>query len=275
MVDKREIVRKFLCMPVVKSNKKGIIRITENDKIETSQSYKSHFDPDMSDVAVEFYKILYGIEELLKQEKPFEFAGDTICSFNTIANRVPGAGKSKKQRTKYNCWPDYLQKYCDFYHCLANFWILPSPIGRSYPGMKKEYWWASKTGPGEKEKKEKIDDYMDRFLLFIRKEDNYRKLKEQYPKYGGKFENYDRLIEKHYLVGENNFVFNDKITLFSEHEESPEHKESPEKIQESPEKIVEGMTSLIKGRAKAISESDEIMPKLYELYDRCKNKGRE
>ncbi len=259
MVDKREIVRKFLCMPIVKSNKKGIIRITEDDKIETSQSYKSHFDPDMSDVAVEFYKILYGIDVLLKQEKPFEFAGDTICSFNTIANRVPGAGKSKEQRTEYNCWPDYLQKYCDFYHCLANFWILPSYIGRSYPKMPKEYRWVSKTGPGDGRK---IEDYMDRFLLFIRKEDNYRKLKEQYPKYGGKFENYDRLIEKHYLVGENNFVFNDKITLFSEHEESPE-------------KIVEGMISLIKGRAKAISESDEIMPKLYELYDRCINKGRE
>lgn len=247
MLNKREIVFNFLCMPIVESEKKGI-RI-DNGKIETSQSYGSSFDHDMSDVAVEFYKIIYGIE-FPKQEKSIEFVGDTMCSFNTIANRIPEAGKSKKQRTADDNWPDYLQKYYKFYHCLANFWILPTFIGRSYPAMPEEYRWASKTGFGDGKK---IEDYMDRFLLFISKKNNYEKLTKQYPHYGKEFKDYDSFIKNHYLVGENNFVSCGKITSFSDNKNSPE-------------KIIYEMKNLIKARAKAISYDDEIMLKIYDWY---------
>lgn len=62
----------------------------------------------MSNLAIEFYKIIYDIDDIddiLDESGNLlfgkQFAGDTMCSFNTIANKVPEAGRSKKQRTDY------------------------------------------------------------------------------------------------------------------------------------------------------------------------------
>jgi hypothetical protein len=113
----------------------------EDDKVLSGQKYYSSADADMSDFAIGFYEIIY--KEILKG-KPIlgqkgslrnsEFAGDTMNSFNTIANCTPGAGKSSRLRTEKEEWPEYLRVYHSQYHCLANFWILPMDIGRTTKG---------------------------------------------------------------------------------------------------------------------------------------------
>lgn len=104
----------------------------ENNRIFTKQTYSGSLDPDMSDLAVGFYGIIYGLKILTDSGKLLkkDFAGDTMCFFNTVANRIPEAGRLKKQRTSIENWPAYLQDYYK-YRCLANFWVLPMEVGRT------------------------------------------------------------------------------------------------------------------------------------------------
>ncbi len=237
--DKENKVYKFLLTPIKCSN----IIILNKNGITSTQLYKSNFDPDMSDVAVKFYKILYG-EDILDNGKlkSKEFAGDTMCSFNTVANLVPEAGKSKKQRTEYEKWPDYLKDYYDFYHCLANFWLLPMWVGRSYPTMPEQHKWASKSAFG---------DYMDRFLTLLNNDDSYEKFIDQYKSYGGKFPSFEAFVKGHYICGEINFV-SDKYEVIKYSDT------------DDPEKIVESMEEKIRARASAISKDSIVCDKLYD-----------
>lgn len=91
----------------------------------------------MSDFAIGFYEIIYKdnlVENNILHDKGHlinkQFAGDTMNSFNHIANLTPGAGNTKSKRTSQERWPYYLKEYYDKYHCLANFWIIPMRIGR-------------------------------------------------------------------------------------------------------------------------------------------------
>ena len=81
---KQNDVKKILLTPI----KLGEEISLENNCIFTKQTYKGSFDPDMSAVAVGFYEIIYGLKIL--DGKGYllnkEFAGDTMCSFNTIVN---------------------------------------------------------------------------------------------------------------------------------------------------------------------------------------------
>ena len=98
----------------------------------------------MSDFTVGFYEIVY--KDLLKcmtllngkgELYNAQFAGDTMNSFNTIANFTINAGKSMAKRTPLEEWPEYLKDYRIRYHCLANFWILPMDIGRTSRKLNK------------------------------------------------------------------------------------------------------------------------------------------
>ena len=235
--EKAERVRRFLLLPIRKDEH---IKYNE-DGIMTTQTYLSGFDYDMSDISVQFYKIIYGIDILDDKGQLMEkqFAGDTMCSFNTIANCVDGAGKSTKQRTPYEQWPKFLQDYYDSYHCLANFWVLPLWAGRSYPNMPQEHKWASKTGAGDGIN---IQDYMDRYLSFL--QNNYPKFIKHYVEYGREFSSFSDFAYKHYLRGEENYISKGgKINLYSQ--------------QKDPEAVVNSMNEKIKERAKAISESSK------------------
>jgi hypothetical protein len=96
--------------------------------ISTSRIYykNKNWDEDMSDISIRFYEKVF--PRLYDENK--RYVGDTMNSFNSIANRVPEAGKSGKCRTPEDEWPSWLQDYYNHYHCLANFWVLPMRIGR-------------------------------------------------------------------------------------------------------------------------------------------------
>lgn len=246
-MNKQEIVYNFLLMPIKNTGK---IMSCKANSIITTQTYHCNYDPDMSDIAIAFYKIIYGIDKLIEDGKLTynkELAGDTMCSFNTIANCIPEAGNSAKQRTPYINWPDYLKNYYDCYHCMANLWLLPLWIGRSYPKMEQQHRWASKSKNG-------INDYMDRFLLFL-KNGNYPKFTNQYEIYGKNFPSFDDFCKKHYLMGPNCYVEPDgTITEYSQ--------------DGSPEKIIKRMADLIKARAELISKDQEKCDKLFLLWQR-------
>lgn len=242
-IEKQEKVYNFLLTPI-----KDFKNIANNKKyITTAQRYKNNFDPDMSDVAVYFYKIIYGLDILDNNGwlKDKNFAGDTMCSFNTIANRVKGAGISKKQRTEYKEWPDFLKNYYDFHHCLANFWLLPKQVGRSYPTMKEKYKLLSKSKSG-------FNDYMDRFLEFLKNDNSFENFITEFELYGKKFGNFKTFVDSHYLRGEDNFV-SEKYLVNSFSKSG------------TPEEIVLSMEKKIRERAKVISSQNELCDKLYNL----------
>ncbi len=233
----------------------------ENSIIQSTQRYYSGSDPDMKDLTVEFYEIIYK-DKLEYDEGKFEkvlngkyfcnkiFAGDTMNSFNTFANNVPEAGTSRTCRTAKESWPKYLQKYYDRYHCLANFWILPMWWGRDTNLC--EYCKAPKGGS--------VGDYMDRYLqklidkkVFEKKEYNYFKC----------FNDFDDFIEKHYLDAyaprdENN---ERKIDYYSNFK----------KLKKDPETFVIAALKKIEKRAADIAEDhcDELWERFnkYNLFD--------
>lgn len=133
----KNIVKKILLMPIKCYNHNDGIYIKDNI-IYSGQKYYSTLDEDMCDFAVGYYNIVYKkdiLDKTLLSDK--QFAGDTMNSFESIANLVVNAGKSKKDRTEYNTWPIYLQNYYTQYHCLANFWLLPMEIGRKNTKMNR------------------------------------------------------------------------------------------------------------------------------------------
>ena len=134
--DKEDQVYQLLMTPIQCEKKIKSISLYEG-RILTGQKYINSADPDMSDFAVGFYEIIY--KELLKNSSLLNdnngffnsaFAGDTMNSFNSIANATRNAGTSKKLRTSIEQWPQALQDYYAHYPCLANFWIIPMKIGR-------------------------------------------------------------------------------------------------------------------------------------------------
>ncbi|MDR2486951.1 MAG: hypothetical protein LBD12_03220 [Clostridiales Family XIII bacterium] len=121
------------------------IRILPTHVISTSWHYykNKQWDEDMSDVAIGFYNASFRYpngEALyrcsMNRSPSLSCLGDTMNSFNSIANKVPTAGRSRKSRTAKATWPQWLQDYHGFYHCLANFWVLPMGIGRGGCGLR-------------------------------------------------------------------------------------------------------------------------------------------
>lgn len=200
---KRQEVYKVLMMPIQctsYSNGEPIIKMV-NSVIKTTQTYwrnknyQQGLDEDMSDFSIGFYSILYkdllnGNSVLNEDDNLYneEFAGDTMNSFNYIANITPGAGKSTKQRTDQKEWPEYLQQYHKEYHCLANFWLLPMEIGR-----KVNNKWCKGSYDNN------VEDYMDRFLKLLK--DNFPEYKTLYRNYFANINCIEGFTEAHFLFG--------------------------------------------------------------------------
>ena len=238
---KNEVI-KILMTPIkVNSRNQGetIIEIKDNI-ICSTQTYEGPFDEDMSDFAVGFYEILY--KSLLKEKKILHekklvdsaCAGDTMNSFNTIANRVPEAGKSRKQRTCKEEWPEYLSNFKDHYHCLANFWLLPMEIGR------KSNHRYSKT---------RCKDYMDRFLNKISKE--FEKVMDR-----KKYKDFEEFKKLHFLEGSYIDAEDGKVLSFSNSSKNPA------------EEVIESMNQKIYKRAEMIANSPvgEKLSKYFKKY---------
>ena len=241
--DKQKEVLKILMTPIeVSSRNQGetIIKIKEH-VIYSTQTYEGPFDEDMSDFAVGFYEILYNSllneNKILQQKKLVNnaFAGDTMNSFNTIANRVPEAGKSRKQRTDKEVWPEYLSNFKDHYHCLANFWLLPMEIGR-----KSNHSYS----------KIRCKDYMDRFLNKMSKEYGNVEVLNIY----GDFEEFKTV---HFLEGSYIDAEDGKVFSFSNSSKN------------TAEEVIESMNQKIFKRAEMIANSP-ISKQLYEYFKNIK-----
>lgn len=163
--EKQEKVKEILLTPIITSKSfQGIsLATTEQERgkeykfILSGQKYEGMTDEDMSDIAIEFYKMIYGIDILDKETGKLinkQFAGDTMNSYRQIARRK---GLSEEKRIAW----------CKSYHCLANFWILPMDIGRkAIKGISKSQ--VSK-------------DYMDGFLTVL--SEKYGEYSKIYPEY--------------------------------------------------------------------------------------------
>lgn len=181
---RKKEVEQILLLPIICDTKKDEI-YRKGGIIYTGQKYYSSKDEDMTDFAVGFYHIVYGnilkSKGLLNENGRLHnnnFAGDTMNSFNAIANIVPEAGKSVKQRTEKEKWPLFLQEYHNQYHCLANFWVLPMCIGRRSAKLNKY-------------------DSIDIFLNKLK--ENYTIL-SQYTDYIENMDNYYEFCKKHFIA---------------------------------------------------------------------------
>ena len=96
---KEDQIHEILFMPIYCDKKHDKISCEDN-KIKTGQKYSSTADEDMSDFAIGFYEIVYkdilNSKPLLEHNGSLcnnEYAGDTMNSFNTIANITPWSRK--------------------------------------------------------------------------------------------------------------------------------------------------------------------------------------
>ena len=249
MTDKqKEDIIKIMMTPIEctgYSNGNPSIKI-ENGIIKTTQTYYPYkkwngkdvdipLDPDMSDFAIGFYEILYKnilSKKILANDDGLtndQYAGDTMNSFNTIANKVPEAGKTTNCRTPEEQWPQWLRDYYHKYHCLANLWMIPLEVGRKSDNMS--FCKASYDN--------ETCDYMDRFLLFHR--ERFFSFKEKYPDYYSKMKNYNDFENEHCL--HRNFICEcGHISKFSNINDT--------------KKMVFEITRLIRKRAESIADSD-------------------
>ena len=120
----------------------------KDNVIYSTQSYDSKcLDEDMSDFSVGFYEIVY--KDILKGNngkilndngtyKNANYMGDTMHSFNSLANVILD-NESKSKRSPKEKWLDKLIDYYCQYHCLANFWVIPMCHGRSLPAKLNRY----------------------------------------------------------------------------------------------------------------------------------------
>ena len=251
---KKQKVYEILMMPIEctgYSNGKPIIKI-ENEVIKTTQTYYPYkewdipLDPDMSDFAVGFYEIIYRdlLEEVILDSKDAlsnkDYAGDTMNSFNTIANSVAEAGSKKDKREPMEKWPKWLQKYEAYHRCLANFWVIPMEMGRT---VNNE--WCK--GSYDKD----VRDYMDRFLNLYKA--NLEQYKMMYPSYFENINSFKDFVRLHILFG--SYVSdNDNMEVYSFSNDEHDRKTVVDKIQDN-----------IKLRAKAISES-KYANELWEYF---------
>ena len=176
-INKSDRVKNILLTPIVASKDVSVITLakrndTHGDFILSGQDYCNNVDSDMSSIAIEFYKVIYNIDNMLNKDGSLfnvQYAGDTMNSFRQITNRL-----SCKQHKK--------KEWFEKYHCLANFWILPMEVGRKHVnGISKSQ--VSKA-------------YMDGFLKVL----NYKftEYKDRYPKY---FESINDIIDFYKMHG--------------------------------------------------------------------------
>ncbi len=197
----------------------------------------------MSDLSIGFYKIIYDkilYDSILNDKGDLfdtNFAGDTMNSFNHIANMVPECGKSRKQRTPMEEWPSYVVDYFNRYHCLANFWILPSDVGRTLKGVLNKALYAK--------------DYMDRFLMMVHDWYEGKYINKPYNNYFSKFISWEDFLEKHFLVNDVYVSAQGKVATYS--------------CSDSPKKIIDIIIRKIENRAEEISKSNAA-ERLYKYF---------
>ena len=146
MNKKQEELYKILLLPIMEQ-KIDSYKIEEK-VIYSGTKYGTEFDPDMSNIAIKFYSIIYELEEeVLLSESEKSVKGDTMNASSTY----------------YKPPSELTEQWKVDKHCLANFWILPMNIGRTpVRHLSEEQKLYCKHS-----RKSRIHDYMDVFLEFL------------------------------------------------------------------------------------------------------------
>lgn len=244
MTSRQQQVYDILLMPI--RSRKASTSISRTDGwISSSQRYCYMEDPDMSDFAVGFYEILYGSSLLSGRRmlasdgfvSDVELAGDTMTSFNTLANTIlddPDA----KHRSPESVWPEELRVFHQRFCCLANYWVIPMRLGRS--GTKLNQY-----------------DSADLFLDKVEHE-LPRLREEQTISYRGyQSENYFRQIQ-----GYGDFC----RIHFAEREFEPSELLPLYQSRDGCIEIVRRMTSSIEKRAVRIAETEAVSRLLWDYF---------
>ena len=159
--------------------RKNIIIDFKNNKIFSTQKYRGS-DPDVSDIAMDFYSVIYGLDQefvVNRKLKDTEFCGDTMTSYKTIISKYV----NEKTNDDWN----------GVSHCLSNFWLLPMDVGHSSS-------WTGRRGLMHLSKSAKCKDEMGRFIRFYI--NNYCKYKNAFGKYAEVF-TAESFEDSHYLKG--------------------------------------------------------------------------
>ena len=199
----------------------------------------------MSDIAIEFYKILYGkvIEnfEMLDSSGYLidkEFAGDTMNSYNTLKNRILKTDYSSNDAIKL-----ILSNYENQYHCLANFWVIPMRHGRT--SRKKNSY-----------------DSLDLYIKYLRSHWSELKLERAitYGK-GDAQRYYKNYFTYDYFDSLDNFC---KIQFVQESDDKAAGKYANKMYIE----IIGDNIQTMHERARLISNNDDICYQLFQLFER-------
>lgn len=142
-------VKEILLMPIEATKPNSKNRFERKPcKITSQMLYKSPHtkninpDPDMSDIAIKFYEIIYGIK-ILNENNGITFpgyTGDTLNSYKTIEKRISEKISQAPDKSKIAEYNRLIQEWKRRYHCLANFGLLWYKTTRStskYPGPVK------------------------------------------------------------------------------------------------------------------------------------------
>ncbi len=184
----------------------------EDGIIKSTQLYGSRYhrplDPDMSDIAIDFYMALYkgtilkNKKTLLKDDGSIndpEFAGDTIFTVKSL-RYVYSRKKTIDEKDLDKRFKETHAKI----HCLANFWVIPMRHGRRSKKLNyydspdlyldklgKDYDHYRKTFP-DFFRKETLKDLTEK-LLFKESKDRITQITERDLEI---FRAYDEAIEK-------------------------------------------------------------------------------
>ena len=180
-----EDIKQFLLMPIECTTETNRVFVYKG-RIYSSQCYRG-MDPDMSDLAIKFYKILYD-RDLLVGNKLLDkqFCGDTMNSMYSAKS--------------YGIKGEELKKWDRNHRCLANFWLLPMPIGHTSPTMtyeNKGRLYTYKDLIKYSKSNAKIRDNMYIFLKELAKKDFENKMCNRFPEYWECFGENFKI--KHYL----------------------------------------------------------------------------
>lgn len=193
MNERQKILYKVLLMPIIEKDIREYQ--IEEDIIYSGFSYGNDFDADMSNVAVKFYSILYGVdeEEIVSNSNRY-LKGDTMNASSPYYK--PSIEKTSEWNRKK--------------HCLANFWLLPMDIGRTPVKHLSDH----KRLLCKHSKKSKLHDYMDKFLTFMNDNitDYYDEYKEYFESIHVEITSFSESFSKvHYL--RDGYYFENKVKL--------------------------------------------------------------
>ena len=235
-IEEKNIVKRILLTPIICSKKYKHIQMVDGT-IHSPQKYYCIADCDMSDFAVGFYEIIYRADllketkNILTEYKTFknkELAGDTINSFNALANVI--LDETVKTRSNPDKWPDYLVEYGKKYHCLANFWVIPMRHGRR----------SAKLGRYDSFNfyLEKLRDGYDEFQkeAIVR----YPRDKKEYDNYFSMINGFDKFLKIHCI--ENHVIASNPQDPYKQ------------KDKEACRKLIEDIYDFMEVRAEAIAE---------------------